>query len=131
MAKEGDTLGDLWFFPGFYLPSLEDARRLFEERRRAPQWRKRWFPLFEDGAGDFYIVPCTRKPADRAPVIGFIHGEPDQDVEYLDLTTMIETFADCYVQRAFFVAPDDSLEMNDAAHQRIARQHNPGVAAWQ
>jgi len=130
-TKEGDVLSDLWFFPGFYLPSFEDARRSFEERKLAPQWRKGWFPFFEDGAGDFYIVPCRRKLTDTAPVIGFIHGEPDQEVEYLSVTTMIETLAACYAQGAFFVSPDGSLEMDDDAHQRIARQHNPGVTAWQ
>ncbi len=130
-TKEGDVLSDLWFFPGFYLPSLEDARRSFEERRLAAQWRKGWFPFFENGAGDFYVAPCRRKATDEAPVIGFIHGEPDQAVEYLSVTTMIETLAACYAQGAFFLSPDGRLDMDDDAHQQIARQHNPGVTEWE
>jgi cell wall assembly regulator SMI1 len=125
------VLGHQWFFPGFYLPSLEHARERFEGRKLAAQWRKGWFPLFEDGAGDFYIVPCKKKPLDRAPVIGFIHGEPEQPIEYLDVTTMIETLADCYAQGAFFVNQEDMLDVDDDAQERIARQHNPGLDVWQ
>jgi cell wall assembly regulator SMI1 len=130
-VKEGDLLGDLWFFPGFYFPALEHARRSYEERKDAKQWRKGWWPLFENGAGDFYNVPCKKKAADRAPVIGFLHGEPEAPVEYLDVTTMIETLADCYAQGVFFITPDGRLEMDDDRHEQIARQHNPGVGAWQ
>ena len=130
-VKEGVILGSLWFFPGFYLPPLEDARRSFEARKLAPQWRKGWYPLFENGAGDFYIVPCKKKATDRAPVIGFIHGEPEQSVEYLNVTAMIETLAECYAQGAFFVNADGLLDIDDDAHARIARLHNPGVTEWQ
>jgi hypothetical protein len=130
-AETGDILSDLWFFPGYYLFSLDEAVQTFRERRLAPQWRKGWFPFFGNGAGDFYVVHCTRKAADAAPVIGFLHGEPEQDVEYLDVLRMIETLAECYAQGAFFVTPDGRLEMDDDTHRRIARQNNPGVDAWQ
>ncbi|HEY6556222.1 MAG TPA: SMI1/KNR4 family protein [Polyangiaceae bacterium] len=126
-----EVLGNLWIVPGFYLPSLEHARQRFEGRKLAPQWRKGWYPLFEDGAGGFYIVPCKKKPTDRAPVIGFIHGEPEQPVEYLDVTTMIETFADSFAQGAVFVNDEGNLDIDDDAHAEIARRHNPGVAVWQ
>ncbi len=128
---QNKVLGDQWFFPGFYLPSLEHARERFEGRKRAAQWRRGWYPLFEDGAGDFYIVPCKKKPLERAPVIGFIHGEPEQPIEYLDVTTMIETLADCYAQGAFFVNDAGILDVDDDAQERIARQHNPGVDVWE
>ncbi len=131
-VAEGDILGNLWFFPGFYLPPLQYARQTFEERKLAKQWRRGWFPLFEDGAGDFYIVPCPQKKTeDKAPVIGFIHGEPEQRVEYLDITTMVETIAACYAAGAFFVNSDGILDIDDDAQARIARRLNPGVAEWQ
>ncbi|HEY6556224.1 MAG TPA: hypothetical protein VI072_03085 [Polyangiaceae bacterium] len=121
----------LWFYPGFYLVSLEEACEVFKERERAPQWRRGWFPLLEDGAGDSFVVPCKKKQTDRAPVIGFIHGEPEQSVEYIDVTTMMETFADCFAQGAFLLDEDGSLEIDDDLHRQIARRHNPGVAEWQ
>jgi cell wall assembly regulator SMI1 len=131
LANEGDELEDLWFFPGYYLPSLQEARESYEGKLDDRNWRKGWWPLFEDGAGDFSVVPCKKKAADRAPVIGFLHGEPEMPIEYLDVTTMIETLADCYAQGVFFLGADGSFEMDDDRHELIARRHNPGVDAWQ
>jgi hypothetical protein len=130
-VTKGFMLGELWFFPGFYLPSLENAVRMFSERRKGVQWRKSWFPFLADDGGNFYVAPCQRKPVDQALVIAFEHGEPEQEVEFLNITAMMETFVDCYAQGAFFVADDGSFEMDDDAYERIARYHNPGVAVWQ
>jgi hypothetical protein len=130
-AEEGDVLDRLWFYPGFCLVSLEEASELHQERKHAPQWRTGWFSLMEDGAGNAFVVPCTKKAADRAPVIGFIHGEPEQPVEYLDVTTMMETFADCFAQGAFFLDEYGALDFDEDVQRRIARKHNPGVASWQ
>jgi cell wall assembly regulator SMI1 len=33
-AREGDIIDDLWFFPGFYLLSLEEAVQTSRQRRR-------------------------------------------------------------------------------------------------
>jgi len=130
-TKEGDTIAALWFFPGFNFPPLKEAIQIYGERKDGPQWKKGWFPFFADFAGDFYIVACSPKGGHSARVIGFVHGEPEQAVEYLSVTTMLETLADCYEQGAFFVNDDGLLDIDDDLHRRIARQHNPGVAEWQ
>jgi len=127
---DGNVLADLWFFPGFYLPCLEEAVQEFHDRQFGAQWRKGSFPLFADGGGDFYTARCQRQSTDSAPVIRFRHGEPDQNVEYVDVTTMMETLADSYRHGAFFLNSADVLDLNDDAHARIAQQHNPGVDAW-
>jgi cell wall assembly regulator SMI1 len=130
-AAEGESLNTLTFFPGFYFPSLEEAVQIYHERKDSPQWRGGWFPVFADGAGDFYIVPCESTRKDSAGVIGFIHGEPDQPVEYESLTTMLQTIAACYAQGAFFVDDDGCLEIDDDAHHRIANRFNPEIPEWQ
>src|SRR6202011_2909454 len=88
-AVEGDLLEDLYFFPGFYFLSIEEAVQTYYEREGSPQWRKAWFPLFADGAGDFYIVPCAKKKLNASRVIGFLHGEPEQKAEYESVTAMM------------------------------------------
>lgn len=131
LANEGDELEDLWFFPGYCFPSLQEAWESYEGKLDDRNWRTGWWPLFEDGAGDFCVVPCTKKEADRASVIGFLHGEPEMPNEYLDVTTMIETLADCYAQGVFFLGADGSFEMDDDRHELIARRHNPGLDVWE
>jgi len=130
-VSQNDILAHQWFFPGFYFPSLQEARERFEGRKNAPQWHRGWYPLFDNGAGDFYIVPCKKKAQESAPVIGFLHGEPEQPVEYLSVLSMVETLAECYDTSAFFLNDQDRLDIDDDAQARIARRHNPGVAEWQ
>jgi len=130
-ALPGDILDELNFFPGYYFMSIDEAVRTFRERESAPQWRKGWFPLFADGAGDFYIVPCSKRTIDSSPVIGFLHGEPLQVPEYESITAMTRTLEAAFSEGAFYLDADDTLEINDERYQLIANRFNPGIPEWQ
>lgn len=130
-VKEGDLLTPTYFFPGFYLLSLEEAVQTYHERKSAWQWREHWFPVFADGGGDFYVVPCGAEKLDCAEVIGFIHGEPEQAVEYQTLTAMMQTLEACYSRGAFVLDDDGDLDMDDDLHRQIAHHFNPEVEQWQ
>ena len=54
--SEGITLGELAFFPGFYLMSLEESIQTYLELRETDAWDKSWFPIFASGGGDFYAM---------------------------------------------------------------------------
>lgn len=129
-VQEGDLLGPAYLFPGFYLLSLEEAAQTYAERKDSQQWQEGWFPAFADGGGDFYVVPCVADKVDVAVVIGFIHGEPEQVIEYESLAAMMQTLDACYSQGAFFV-DDGELEIDDDKHRKIAHRFNPQVEAWQ
>ena len=130
-ANEDDLLEDLYLFPGFYLLSIEEAHQTYLERKDAPQWREGWFPLFADGAGDFYIIPCGKQKAESSVVIGFLHGEPEQIAEYDSLAAMVATLEAAFAQKAFYVdEDDDSLEIDDDRYGRIAGRFNPGIPEW-
>lgn len=131
-ANEGDLLEDLYLFPGFYFLSIEEAHETYLERKDAPQWREGWFPLFADGAGDFYIIPCGTEKAENSVVIGFLHGEPEQIAEYENLTAMVATLEAAFAERVFYVDQvDDSLEIDDDKYGPIANRFNPGIPEWQ
>jgi len=130
-VEEGDLLGEAYFFPGFYLLSLDEAVQTYAERRGSRQWKAHWLPVFADGGGDFYVVPCGTKKIDATEVIGFIHGEPEQTVEYESLAAMMQTIDACYAGGAFFLDDDDELEVDDDKQREIAHHHNPQVEEWQ
>lgn len=125
-AKRGATLDELSFFPGYHLLSLEVAARQYRTMRQARQWKNGWFPFFASGAGDYYVVSCA--PPSRG-VIGFLHGEPDQLVEYASVTTMFATLAKCFEKGAFFVKRR-AFTIDDEKHRRIAMELNPGLERW-
>lgn len=130
LVNEGDLLGQAYFFPGYYLLSLEEAVESHDERKDAWPWEKNWFPVFASGAGDFYVVPCSKEKLDTAVVIGVLHGEPEQVVEYQSLTAMMKTLEACHARGAF-VLDDGELEVDDDKHRVIARHFNPEVEEWQ
>lgn len=43
--SEGITLGELAFFPGFYLMSLEESIQTYLELRETDAWGKSWLPV--------------------------------------------------------------------------------------
>lgn len=131
LVEEGDLLGQAYFFPGFYLLSLDEAVQTYEERKGSRQWQAHWFPVFADGGGDFYVVPCAQDELDAAEVIGFIHGEPEQVVEYESLSAMMQTLDACYAKGAFYLDDDGELEIDDDAHRKIAHHYNPRIEEWQ
>ena len=130
-VEEGDVLGQAYFFPGFYLLSLDEALQTYAERKDSRQWKAHWLPIFADGGGDFYVAPCGLKKPNNTEIIGFIHGEPEQVVEYESLAAMIQTIDACYARRAFFVDEDGELEVDDDKHREIAHHYNPQVQEWQ
>ena len=125
-AKRGATLDDLSFFPGYQLLSLEDAASAYRSMRKAPQWKRGWFPFFANGAGDYYAVSCDTR---SRGVIGFLRGEPDQPVEYTSVPAMFATLAACFTRGAFFVKKG-VFSIDDEKHRRIAIELNPGVVSW-
>lgn len=129
--EEGDLLDARWFFPGFYFPSLQEAIRVVHERRDAPQWREGWFPVFMDGAGNHYLSCCRKQNSARAEIVGFLHGEPEQVVEYESLEAMIKTLEACFAEGAFFLDDRGVLDMDDEHHREIAHRFNPGIEEWQ
>lgn len=130
-AEAGTLLEFLYFFPGFYFLSLEEAIERYQELEDAPQWQKGWFPLFENGGGDYYVVPCKKKRAATSEIIGFLHGEPEQAAEYESLEAMVQTIEACFREGAFFVDDDDTLDTDYDQHEEIARQFNPTIPEWQ
>lgn len=130
LAPSGTPLVSIQLFPGFHFPPLREARDHYLSRCTGPQWAPGWWPVFADGAGDFYNVLCHGSPKPSSEVIGFLHGEPLQLVEFLSLTHMMKTLAQAYEAGAI-ILDGDMLEFDDELFRLIALKHNPGVEAWE
>jgi hypothetical protein len=126
----GTPLDDVHFFPGFYWLSWEDAMTNLSVFKKDSRWKPQWLPVFANGGGDFYAVDCEKGSDSLCAVVGFLLGEPEQDIEYETLGSMLETVLDCYRRGAFFVDDRGYLEINNQLHAEIARAHNPSVPLW-
>ena len=130
-VTQGTMLDDIQIIPGFHFLSLQDSVSNYLAMKNDKQWSPSWFPVFANGGGDFYAIDLSKSDGDKAPIIGFILGEVEQEVEYQSLTTMLLTFCECYEKNIVFRTEDGYLEMDDDEQAEIALKHNPDVEFWQ
>ena len=126
--SEGVTLGELAFFPGFYLMSLEESIQTYMELRARDVWNKFWFPIFASGGGDFYAMNLA--PEAQGQILGFYVFEEEAQVEYRSLKSMLATLKACYEQGIIFRNEQGCLDMYYRKHAEIAHDINPEVKLW-
>ena len=126
--SEGITLGELAFFPGFYLMSLEESIQTYLELRETDAWGKSWFPIFASGGGDFYAMNLA--PEAQGQILGFYVFEEETQVEYRSLKSMLATLKACYEQGIIFRNEQGYLDMDYRKHAEIAHDINPEVKIW-
>ena len=125
---EGITLGELAFFPGFYLMSLEESIQTYLELRERYAWDKSWFPIFASGGGDFYAMNLA--PEAQGQILGFYVFEEEGQVEYRSLKSMLATLKACYEQGIIFRNEQGYLDMDYRKHAEVAHDINPEVKIW-
>ena len=125
---EGITLGELAFFPGFYLMSLEESIQTYLELIETDTWEKSWFPIFASGGGDFYAMILA--PEAQGQILGFYVFEEEAQVEYRSLKSMLTTFKVCYEQGIIFRNEQGYLDMDYRKHAEVAHEINPDVKIW-
>ena len=127
--SDGITLGELAFFPGFYLMSLEESIQTYLELKETDTWDKSWFPIFASGGGDFYAMILA--PEAQGQILGFYVFEEEAQVEYRSLKSMLTTFKVCYDQGIIFRNEQGYLDMDYRKHAEVAYEINPDVKIWQ
>ena len=126
--SEEITLGELAFFPGFYLMSLEESIQTYLELRERNGWDKFWFPIFASGGGDFYAMNLA--PESQGQILGFYVFEEEAQVEYRSLKSMLTALKNCYEQGIIFRNEQGYLDMDYREHAEIAHDINPDLKIW-
>jgi cell wall assembly regulator SMI1 len=120
------VLNDHYFTPGYYLLSLVDAPDVYLSRIANPDWQKCRFPILTSGGGDYYGVDH----AQQGHVIHHIRDYPNHPVQYLSITAMMQTVAECYESGAYSFDDRGFFEVNADVERMIARL-NPSLDYWQ
>ena len=126
--SEEITLGELAFFPGFYLMSLEESIQTYQELRKTSTWNQCWFPIFASGGGDFYAMNLASEA--QGHILGFYVYEEDPQVEYQSLESMLIALKNCFEQGIIFRNEQGYLDMDYRKHAEIAHEINPDLKIW-
>lgn len=121
------VLNEHYFTPGYYLLSLDDALDAYHSCIANTDWQKCWFPILTSGGGDFYGVDH----AQQGRVIHYFRDYPNHPVHYLNITTLMQTVAECYESGAYSLDDRGFFLVNTDAERKIASQFNPGLCYWQ
>jgi len=123
-TREGDVLGDIQFFPGFYWMNLDHALDVYRAISKSDEWRQDWLPVFANGGGDFYAVICDNQSPYFGEILGFVLGEPEQIVDFKSLFALFETIAQSFDEGAFFFS-NERLTAKYPEMRAIARKVQP------
>ena len=127
-TKGISALGDIWLTPGFYLESLEDAALNYLTFVGDSRWTPGWLPIFANGGGDFYVIDLTASGA--GAIRHFRIDEVEHPIEFSSLRSFMETVAEGFERRIFYVDSDGYLEMDDLDFVDLAMEMNSDVAYW-
>jgi hypothetical protein len=122
------VLGDIYFFPGFYLLSIEDAVVNYQAFVTDARWTVGWLPLFADGGGDFYVLDLGWPGG--GGVRHFWIDESEHPIEFRSLQALFVTLAAGFDRGIFFVNPRGYLDMDDLVFGGLAAELNPDVDWW-
>ena len=130
VVKKGTMLDDVQIIPGFHFLSIEDSIAYYLELKNEATWCSNWFPIFANGGGDFYAVNLDCSISDDSPIICFLLGESDHEIEYENLLSMMLTYRECYNTGIVYLTNEGYIEIDDDKHAAIAQKYNPSIEFW-
>ncbi len=127
------AMGQVWFIPGHYLTSAQDAvQSNLYMTTNIPEWKATWFPLMESGSSDFYFFDKAKMSNYRLPVF---YSDPEFSPSlwqiYDNLESMFATILECYAVGAYFVTDDGRLRSDARRETNISKRLNPKSDHWQ
>jgi len=129
-TSEGETIGDICLFPGFYWLTLDDASVVYKSIADDRRWNRSWLPIFANGGGDFFAVICDKASPDFGSIVNFRIGSSHSIVEFASVTKMFQTIEKSFRQDAFFETRG-FLEANYEKMKEIARATQPDFVEHQ
>jgi hypothetical protein len=121
-------LGEIYFVPGFYLLSLEDAITNYRVLADDERWTAGWLPLLADGGGDFYVIDLSQRSFGE--IRHFRVDEVEHPVEFESLEAMMGTIARGYERGVLYVDKGGYLEIDRTGFAELAAGMNPSIAWW-
>lgn len=116
--RTGQTVGDSYFIPGYFYPSLDEALRIRGEGHHDLDALGDWLPVLTSPSADMYAVVWN---SDRTlGVVGVLEGA-ESEIEYLSVEEMLEVFSAALREGAFFVQ-GGAFEVDDDRMDEIYRQ---------
>jgi hypothetical protein len=130
-CEAGTILSHAWFFPGFRFIPLKEALAARNVGESVGRWQARYFPIFDNGGGDYYLLDCSVGNKTSGRVLEDLTGFSEEPAPaYESLALMLATLEEAYRTGAIGVTPEGRLRFDDRAYAEIAGKKNPSIEIW-
>ena len=118
--------------PTFELLPLEDAVTLAEQLADISEEEPIRFEghclfPFIDAEGDMCTVLLKEEKENSSPIISILAEEYEPEIIYNNLTSMMQTFAECYETNAYRLDDEGFLEEDEDKVAEILRKYNSDI----
>ena len=127
----GEVMEDIWFFPGYFWMSMEEASSVYKEMCCCDQWNPAWFPIFASDGGDYYAVACTSRLDSSHNVVRFLRGEINHDVMFSNIESMFLTLNKCFSQGVFYCDEGNKFKSDVRKMRQISREIQIGFKEYE
>jgi hypothetical protein len=119
--------GDSRFFERQMMFSLQEMADVYRGLRqvRRNDWRRNWFPVFDDGCADYWAVPCGLEPSQDAPVIIFDNFAVEHSPAFDSLEQLLKTMIAGFEDGVFTADADGWLEKDPSKFKLLCYRMNP------
>jgi hypothetical protein len=124
---------NFYLFPGFYLNSLAEVRRIYAHKIYDFE-KKKMFPLFSSGMGEHLVIDIASYLTDSEGTLVMEVQSWDPlvktfETKYDSLNNLLDTIIECYKKGAYFVI-DGELDSDTDKKWEISKEMNPKSAYW-
>jgi hypothetical protein len=129
---QNKTIGDLTFFGLGYFPNFGRSLITYNNYKNH-YWEKAFFPLFESGGGEYYLINCDKLSNDYKTI--FFWSPSDEMFEdvisiFDSLNNLIESIIHCYDSGAYYLDENKSLRIDGNKEIEVCTKLNPQSEYW-
>lgn len=110
-----------------YFAPLEQAINNYKIFIESKHWDNNWLPILENGMGDFYCVICDRKDNFFGSILCYIHGEPNNYIQFSSIENLLQVTNFCFDEGTYFLGEDGFLDSNLERVSDVAMAFNPDL----
>ena len=124
------------FFPPYTFNSLEEALEQYYGLVKYAKnfaaknwidfseiWNDKWFPIFSFDQ-EYMCIVGQKENKETSQILYNLKGAGEVSVQYISLTNMMQTIAECYEIGAYYISEYGDLEIDEVRAEEIRFKYN-------
>jgi SMI1 / KNR4 family (SUKH-1) len=122
------TFGEMWFYPGWHMLSLDEAIKSYQVMMadELGRWHERWFPVFCGPGCDFRAVVCGEAGPSDGAVIDFDNESPEPpNLAFSGVDAMLQCILTAFEDGIYFIDETGMFSVDYRTFADMAKKIDP------